>query len=266
MSFSLPRKSCRVMRALLPALFVRALLLRIVRGIGSIVPSANRFLVRRAPHRRLFPLAQIRSTIVSQNGAPSQRAPRRQPRPIVRNPSTTASATGALLRRVVSVTPVLRVLRALERNRRSAAPDGSAPTPVQAASLAMPAFQPDSAGTGGVLGKYFDASVTPPAQGASPSWPSFADSTAPDLSTDETGSVNDLPVRILSRRVLSHPQRLSRTTRYRPRPRHKRTGRLASSAASRCRTILFRRRSLVCWIDHAPTARMTKTGIRAGGG
>jgi hypothetical protein len=95
------------------------------------------------------------------------------------------------------------VLRALERNRRSAAPDGSAPTPVQAASLAMPAFQPDSAGTGGVLGKYFDASVTPPAQGASPSWPSFADSTAPDLSTDETGSVNDLPVRILSRRVLS---------------------------------------------------------------
>jgi murein DD-endopeptidase MepM/ murein hydrolase activator NlpD len=106
--FQLAAQISRVMRALLAALFVRALLLQIVRGIGSIVPSANRFLVRRAPHRRLFPLAQIRSTIVSQNGAPPQRAPRRQPRPIVRNPSTTASATGALLRRVVSVTPVLR--------------------------------------------------------------------------------------------------------------------------------------------------------------
>jgi hypothetical protein len=67
----------------------------------------------------------------------------------------------------------------------------------------MPAFQPDSAGTGGVLGKYFDASVMPPAQGASPSRPSFADSTAPDFSTGETASVNDMPVRILSRRVLN---------------------------------------------------------------
>jgi hypothetical protein len=95
------------------------------------------------------------------------------------------------------------VLRALERNRRSAAPDGSAPAPAQAASLATPMFQPDSAGTGGVLGKYFDASVMPPVQGVSPSWPSFASSTAPDFSTDETGSVNDMPVRILSRRVLN---------------------------------------------------------------
>ena len=95
------------------------------------------------------------------------------------------------------------LLRALERNRRSAASDGSAPTPVQAVSLAAPAFQPDSAGTGGVLGKYFDASVMPPAQGVSPSWPSFADSTAPDFSTAETESVNDMPVRILSRRVLN---------------------------------------------------------------
>jgi len=82
------------------------------------------------------------------------------------------------------------VLRALERNRRSAAPDGSAATPVQAASLATPAFPPDGTGTGGVLGKYFDASVMPPAKGVSPSWPSLVDSTAPDFSTDETAIPN----------------------------------------------------------------------------
>jgi hypothetical protein len=95
------------------------------------------------------------------------------------------------------------VLRALERNRRSAVPCGFAPASAQGASSVLPTFQPADTGTGGVLGKYFDASVMPPAQGVSPSSPSFADSTAPDFPAGETGSVDDMPVRILSRRVLN---------------------------------------------------------------
>jgi hypothetical protein len=60
------------------------------------------------------------------------------------------------------------VLRALEKYRRSAAPDGPAPISAQGALPATPASQPYTAGTGGVLGKFFLDSPITPAEAASP--------------------------------------------------------------------------------------------------
>jgi hypothetical protein len=60
------------------------------------------------------------------------------------------------------------VLRALEKYRRSAAPDGLAPTSAQGVLPATPASQPYTAGTGGVLGKFLLDSLITPAEAASP--------------------------------------------------------------------------------------------------
>jgi hypothetical protein len=60
------------------------------------------------------------------------------------------------------------VLRALENYRRSAAPDGSAPTSAQGALPATPASQPYTAGAGGALGKFFLGTLNAPAEAASP--------------------------------------------------------------------------------------------------
>jgi hypothetical protein len=60
------------------------------------------------------------------------------------------------------------VLRALEKYRRSAAPDDLAPTSAQRALPATPSSQPYTASTGGVLGKFFLDSLMTPAEAASP--------------------------------------------------------------------------------------------------
>jgi hypothetical protein len=60
------------------------------------------------------------------------------------------------------------VLRVPEKYRRSAAPDGPAPTSAQGALPATSASQPYTAGTGGVLGKFFLDSLITPAEAASP--------------------------------------------------------------------------------------------------
>ena len=77
------------------------------------------------------------------------------------------------------------VIRAPQKGRRSAAPDGPASTSAQGTLPATPAFQPDIVGAGGVLGKFIgDTSIAPAA--ASPSWPLSQGSTSSNLPSEET--------------------------------------------------------------------------------
>ena len=98
------------------------------------------------------------------------------------------------------------VLRALEKYRRSAAPDGSAPASVQGASWGMRSSPPNRIGTGGVLGNYMDPSLNDHVQGALPTGPSLSGPIAPDLSTDETEIASDKPVRYLGSRIAGQPR------------------------------------------------------------
>jgi hypothetical protein len=89
-----------------------------------------------------------------------------------------------------SGSPRSPVLRALQNYRRSAAPDGSASTSAQGAALATPAFRPNIAGAGGVLGGFIgDRSITP-AEAASPSLPLLPGPAAPNLLGGESALSN----------------------------------------------------------------------------
>jgi hypothetical protein len=77
------------------------------------------------------------------------------------------------------------VIRAPQKDRRSAAPDDPASTSAQGAPPATSAFQPDIAGTGGVLGKFnWDSPIMSAA--ASPSWPPPQGPTGPNLPSEQT--------------------------------------------------------------------------------
>jgi hypothetical protein len=77
-------------------------------------------------------------------------------------------------------------LRALEQYRRSAAPDGPAPTSAQGALSATPASQAGVAGTGGVLGKFMGDRLISPVVAAASSLPLLPGRTAPNFASDES--------------------------------------------------------------------------------
>jgi hypothetical protein len=81
------------------------------------------------------------------------------------------------------------VLRALEKYRRSAAPDGAVSTSAQAAPQATPALQPDIAGNGAVriLGKFVGNNPITPAAAASPSGPLLTGLIPPNLPREQSG-------------------------------------------------------------------------------
>ncbi|MDO8401152.1 MAG: hypothetical protein Q7T45_25425 [Bradyrhizobium sp.] len=74
------------------------------------------------------------------------------------------------------------VLRALEKYRRSETPDGLAMASAQGAFPAAVSFQPDIVSTGGVLGKFVENGVSPPARTVPPSLPEPA---APNFANKE---------------------------------------------------------------------------------
>jgi hypothetical protein len=86
--------------------------------------------------------------------------------------------------------PGSRVLRALEKYRRSEVPDGPASTSAQGAPPATPALQPDMAGKGAVriLGKFVGNNLITPAAAASPSRPPLPGPTAPNPPGQESAS------------------------------------------------------------------------------
>jgi hypothetical protein len=76
------------------------------------------------------------------------------------------------------------VLRALEKYRTSAAPDGPVPTSAQGSLTATPAFQP--VGTGGALGKFMEDHLITPAVAASSSLPALPGPTALKFASEES--------------------------------------------------------------------------------
>jgi hypothetical protein len=80
------------------------------------------------------------------------------------------------------------VLRALEKYKRSAAPDRAASTSPQGASPASLALQPDTGGKRAerVLGKFIGDKLITPAEAASPPGPMLPSPTAPNLPSEES--------------------------------------------------------------------------------